>query len=98
MKIFALNDDAGLDGVLPDGAEWCVYWYESGSYEGSGSAYAGNSNGEYWETYLGHCSCNGPCDDKSQWNKLDLSDLKMHLIGDTRGIVDKIKEERLADI
>lgn len=96
-KVFALNDDAGLD-VFPDGAEWCVYWYEYGSYEGYGTAYAGNSNGEYWETNLGHCSCYGPCDQKSQWNKLELSDLRMHLIGDTQGIADKIREENLADI
>ena len=98
MKMFVLNEDAGLDGVLPDGAEWCVQWYETGSYEGHGTAYAGNSKGEYWTTGLGHCSCYGPCDDVSQWDKITLSDLKMHLIGETQGFVEKIREEGLADI
>ena len=96
MKVFDLNEVADL--AFPSGAEWCVYWYETGSYDGSGTAYAGNSDGEYWMTTLGHCSCYGPCDDEKQWDKIDLSELKMHLIGDSQGFASKIREENLADI
>jgi hypothetical protein len=66
---------------LPEGeVEWLIYWYESGSYEGSGSAYAKTADGRYWEMGLGHCSCYGPnsCDEKS-WEIISKSEIEVAL-------------------
>jgi hypothetical protein len=38
---------------------WICYWYESGSYEGNGRAFA-QIDGEIYSKGLGHCSCHGP--------------------------------------
>jgi hypothetical protein len=40
-------------------AEWIVYWYESGSYDGDGIGVAKYKDG-YEILNLGHCSCYGP--------------------------------------
>lgn len=48
---------------LPPNLKWLVYWYECGSYEGSGCAAWANSDGTYGYTNLGHCSCYGPTGD-----------------------------------
>lgn len=42
--------------------EKCVYWYTTGSYEGSGRAllYRG---GAWYHKSLAHCSCYGPLED-----------------------------------
>lgn len=42
--------------------EKCVYWYVSGSYEGSGNALL-YRDGAWYHKDLGHNSCYGPLDD-----------------------------------
>lgn len=44
------------------GAELFVYWYEQGSYEGSGNAIL-KCEGKYHLFSLSHCSCYGPTED-----------------------------------
>lgn len=42
---------------------WFVYWYEVGSYDGSGEGVALHKvSGLLYYVGLGHCSCNGPID------------------------------------
>ncbi len=41
-------------------ADVFIYWYEIGSYEGSGFAVWRNKKGEWSYGQLGHCSCYGP--------------------------------------
>lgn len=41
------------------GADLFAYWYEQGSYEGSGNAIL-KCEGKYHLFSLGHCSCHGP--------------------------------------
>lgn len=43
-------------------AVWFIYWYETGSYDGTGFAIWKNEDGKFGYSYLGHCSCNGPVD------------------------------------
>jgi len=38
------------------------YWYESGSYDGSGYLVGLTKTGEFFSAGLGHCSCCGPLD------------------------------------
>lgn len=80
-KIIAINEEYGPDDSdFPADAEWCVYYYECGSYEGSGEAFFGGG-GKFWVKSLGHCSCYGPWDDTpSEITRKEL--LEMHLIGD----------------
>lgn len=40
-------------------AEWFVYWYEIGSYDGDGFA-VWKKDDKYYYSGLGHCSCYGP--------------------------------------
>lgn len=42
-------------------ADWFVYYYEHGSYEGTGFAVWKKDNKYYYDD-LGHCSCYGPTD------------------------------------
>ena len=57
-------DETGLYDAL--GSEkhwkWCIYWYECGSWEGSGQLVACDDNDDLWSGSLGHCSCYGPGD------------------------------------
>ena len=43
-------------------ADWFIYNYEHGGYEGSGFA-VWKKDGKYGYANLGHCSCNGPLED-----------------------------------
>ena len=55
-KLIQLNDNPGLN---EDGLIWLVTDYESGQWEGSGSAVG--FNGIHLLVYnLSHCSCYGP--------------------------------------
>lgn len=47
--------------ALPE-AEWFIYNYSNGGYDGTGFALWKQGN-KYGYTYLGHCSCNGPVED-----------------------------------
>lgn len=53
-------------------ADWFVYIYQYGSYEGYGMA-IWKKDGKYFYSSLGHCSCNGPTEDLSSisYNSLD---------------------------
>ena len=43
-------------------ADWVVYWYADGGYDGRGTVVW--KQGDKYETAnLGHCSCHGPMDD-----------------------------------
>jgi hypothetical protein len=49
-------------------AKKVVYWYQSGSYDGSGTAVIVDEDNNYHEIDLGHCSCYGPLDDLANPN------------------------------
>ena len=48
---------------VPESYEWVVYSYESGCYEGSGTAIGFNADAKLILVSLGHCSCYGPMED-----------------------------------
>lgn len=77
MKIYSVgpDDDAVDENTIKYsfredvGVEFVVYWYEAGSYEGSGTAYLKDSTGNWWTRSLGHCSCYDPWDsDSGGWD------------------------------
>lgn len=72
QEIIALNDDAGESFL---GVVFMVYDYESGSYDGNGTALYKNQAGKWGVEYLGHCSCYGPFDsfdaNDAKFNTLD---------------------------
>ena len=90
VKIIAIGEcNDPPDSCLPENTIWVVYDYQSGDYDGSGSAYCGTSDGKYYETTLGHCSCYGAWDENDhclsdrKWNEIPKEDLVgMHLSGD----------------
>jgi hypothetical protein len=51
--------DSDIDNLIRLGVEEIWYWYQSGSYEGSGQLLMRIGN-KYALEDLGHCSCNGP--------------------------------------
>lgn len=57
-------------------ADYFVYNYESGSWDGTGLAVWKKGN-KYGYSYLGHCSCDGPVDDLNSimYNLSDLNKL-----------------------
>ena len=55
-------------------ADWVVYWYESGSYDGRGTA-AWKIGDKYDMENLGHCSCYGPLDDVGDHATMSLEQL-----------------------
>jgi hypothetical protein len=59
MKIYKVGPDE-LDGF--EDCVWVVYWYEGGSYDGSGEAIYLKEDGQLYSENLGHCSCYGPLD------------------------------------
>lgn len=87
QSIIVLGEEiCGFHSIIPPDAEWAIYDYETGHYDGSGTAYAGNSKGRFWSTSLGHCSCYGPLEDDDRytprsWDEGDSSDMLMHLTG-----------------
>lgn len=55
---------------MPDGTDALHYWYQIGSYEGTGEALF-RCDGQWFRWDMGHCSCFGPLEkvDKSMpWN------------------------------
>ncbi len=59
------DEDQGLTSMMAadEAYMWSVYWYESGSYEGSGEFVAlRKEDGKLLIGNLGHCSCYGPED------------------------------------
>jgi hypothetical protein len=42
---------------------WMVYWYDGGSYDGTGEAVAFGKDGLVYFKSLNHCSCYGPMED-----------------------------------
>lgn len=75
---------------LPEGTETVLYWYESGSYEGSGTAYARTAGGRFYTLYLGHCSCYGP-GEAAQWEDLTLS-IETNMAGEPEELRDAARE------
>jgi hypothetical protein len=62
---FPLNEDVScLLGALGEEKtwRWCVYWYESYGYDGSGMLVACDESGDLYSCDLGHCSCYSPGD------------------------------------
>lgn len=76
VSVGPVEDEPNLT-YLPDGTTLVVYWYEAGSYEGSGTAFA--LAGDQWlEKNLGHCSCYGPWEpDGGGWDTLTHADIRM---------------------
>jgi hypothetical protein len=54
-----------LCNLVEKNALFVIYWYGSGSYEGSGDLVVVFDDGSVDTISLGHCSCNGPLDDLS---------------------------------
>lgn len=99
MKIYSVGVDKTDDyGFVPDKTIWMVYWYSQGDWEGSGSAYAKDSDGNYWFLNLGHCSCYGAFDSSEKhWEKLQSKKelIEIYLAGDSEESVNiklKIQE------
>lgn len=85
-------DETGAE--LPEGATWCIYWYEIGSYEGNGVAFAGNEKDEYWTKSLGHCSCYGPFgEDSLPWDQATLAEFRMSFGPECGQMYQKIKKK-----
>lgn len=65
IRTYALNDELDekyeLDELTTD-ITFVVYWYEQGSYDGSGMLFGRYDNGDIAFKDLGHCSCYGPMD------------------------------------
>lgn len=101
-KIYSVGpDEEIIDQSFQDGVKWIVYWYESGSYDGSGSAYCKFETGEYGFLGLGHCSCYGPFDvsEGHSWDKIDLGELRNYLAlqgTENDAIKNQIKKLRVA--
>ncbi len=70
---------------LNDDVKWLVYYYTSGSYDGSGYAVWQNENGTFGSTSLGHCSCYGPLEDANQAIQMSYNDM----LDDVNGQWDK---------
>lgn len=71
------HDDLDFSEVLAD-ADWVVYWYESGDYDGSGTV-AWKMGDKYETEGLGHCSCYGPTDDVKGYASMTLEQLLKEL-------------------
>lgn len=72
MEVIHLQDDPGEPyGSESVGVLWIVTDYESGSWDGSGTA-IGFDGKNLLSWGLGHCSCNGPFDDAPE--KIALKD------------------------
>ena len=61
---YALADEISLYEALGINThwKWCVYNYQSGSWDGSGYLVACDNQDMLYECSLGHCSCYGPGD------------------------------------
>jgi len=108
MKIYSVGptDDCVVEetikysGKNPTEVEFVVYWYEAGSYEGSGTAYLKDTEGNWWTKNLGHCSCYGPWDsDGNGWNAISYEEMmnvylsnESYNLGESKSIRDKILE------
>jgi len=57
----AALSDYEIERAEESGADLLIYWYASGSYEGSGEALL-RKDGLWIYENLGHCSCYGPFD------------------------------------
>lgn len=80
------------------GVEKCVYWYITGSYEGSGHALL-YREGAWHHKDLGHCSCYGPLDDLdfnhpilslSEWIELSTPEFRVKV----QPLIDAIQIEK----
>ena len=103
MKIIKIEkseslDDYEIKNIEKLEADWCVYYYKSGSYEGSGFAVWKKYNKFYYHD-MGHCSCYGPTDEmKRVGGGLEkLEDIEKFASKYNYGldIIQKIKEEKL---
>lgn len=63
-------DEYDRDRLKKDKVDIFVYWYASGSYEGSGKAIFCVGNKWFYHD-LGHCSCYGPIENISYSNPKD---------------------------
>ena len=63
-NVIVMNEDICLEDALGGDKEWrwCIYWYESGCYDGGGTLVACDDAGDLYYTDLSHCSCYGPGD------------------------------------
>lgn len=85
------------------GADWIVYSYMSGSWEGDGVAIH-KENGKLFQSNIGHCSCYGPqeqlsCDSQGSkgYDTLEdlLKDCSESLKKELRPVLDVIEREKL---
>ncbi len=78
MKIYNVGPDElsewDFQDRLKEGYVWFVYYYEEGSYEGSGEAVALREDGTLDLHNLGHCSCYGPMEEWPSATKMDVTE------------------------
>lgn len=70
-----------LAGVAHD-AEWVVYAYQQGAWEGSGWAVWKSLAGEFFIKNLSHCSCYGPCEPHREIQKKTAAEVSHWLTFD----------------
>ena len=80
---YFLYDHCSLE--YPEDTVFVVIDYQSGSYDGSGHAYAITSDKKCYVKSLGHCSCYGPGDNNSSWD-LEHSNIMNVLDYDEMGV------------
>lgn len=77
-------------------ADWFVYYYESGCYDGQGFA-IWKKDEKYFYSNLGHCSCYGPTDDLNSIPYSNFGDIEK--IGknysNAKQVIDYIKSHKL---
>ena len=59
-----------LEDIEKLGADWLVYYYEAGDYEGSGFAVWKVKDKFYYHD-MGHCSCYGPTEEMENTMPMD---------------------------
>jgi hypothetical protein len=88
-------DNSELENFKDLKADYVVYYYEYGSYEGSGFA-VWKKDGKYGYSDLSHCSCYGPTDDLSTIYYNSLNDIEKFCNNYNFGS-DIVKEARKID-
>jgi hypothetical protein len=102
MKIYNIEESEELeDYEIKDieklGADWCVYYYKSGDYEGSGFA-VWRKDGKFYYHDMGHCSCYGPTEEMDNVGGFEkLEDIKKFANNYNFGkeVIEEIKERKL---
>lgn len=91
MKLYSVGPDELGEWDLKEfpEAEYLVYYYESGSYDGSGTALA-KTDGKFYSYNLGHCSCYGPLESDGELYDLNSENVEYTKINEE--VLQKVQE------